>query len=190
MSRDALLVIDAQVNQFEGEGAVADAPQLLERLKRLVDAAREGGAPVIWVQNDGTPQDPDYPETPGWLLHPELAPREGEPVLRKTTCDVFQSTDIGRRLGDLGVEEVVVCGMQSNWCIRESSQGAVDHGFDLALVVDAHSTMEGGGISGSEKSAAQIRKEINEELWEIGRQLSTDEAVARWKTRRSHPDAP
>jgi nicotinamidase-related amidase len=189
MQRDALLVIDAQVNQFEGAGAVADAPQILARLKKLVDAAREGGAPVFWVQNDGGPEDPDYPETPGWLLHPELVPQEGEPVLRKTTCDVFQSTDIGRRLGDRNVEEVVIAGLQSNWCIRESSRGAVDHGFDLALVVDAHSTMEGGG-DGSGRSAAEIRKAINEELWEIGRQLSTDEAVARWKTRRTHPEAP
>jgi nicotinamidase-related amidase len=189
VSRDALLVVDAQVNQFEGGGAVADAPQILERLKRLVDAAREAGAPVVWVQNDGGPDDPDFPETAGWLLHPELVPRAGEPVLRKTTCDVFQSTDVGRRLGEFGVEEVVIAGMQSNWCIRESAHGAVEHGYDLALVVDAHSTMEGGG-DGSGRSAAEIRKAVNDELWEIGRHLSTDEAVARWKTRRTHPDAP
>jgi hypothetical protein len=49
--------------------------------------------------------------------------------------------------------------------------------------------MEGGG-DGSGRSAAEIRKAVNDELWEIGRHLSTDEAVARWKTRRTHPDAP
>jgi SAM-dependent methyltransferase len=68
-------------------------------------------------------------------------------------------------------------------------RGEVDHRNAFALVGDAHSTMEGGG-DGSGRSAAEIRKAVNDELWEIGRHLSTDEAVARWKTRRTHPDAP
>ncbi len=185
MSRDALLIVDAQVNQFEGEWAVADAPQILERLQRLVAAARDGDAPVLWIQNDGGAEDPDYPETAGWLIHPALVPVPGEPVLRKKSCDAFETTELGRILGELGVEEVVVAGLQSEWCIRATSKGAVERGYDLALVVDAHSTLDR-----PEKPAAQTRKEISDELWEIGRQLSTDEACARWATRRTHPDAP
>jgi len=46
-----LLVVDAQVNQFEPPMAVHDGPAILRRLKELVSRARAAGVPVAFVQD-------------------------------------------------------------------------------------------------------------------------------------------
>jgi nicotinamidase-related amidase len=78
-----LLIVDAQVNQFEPPMAVHDGPVILDRLKRLVARARAANVPIAFIQNDGGEADPDLPGTPGWALHPELLPtgsRSGQAV--------------------------------------------------------------------------------------------------------------
>src|SRR5262245_38068158 len=94
--RTAFLLIDAQVNQFDPSFPmpVLDAEKLLERLKDLVARARAANVPVIFVRNCGGAIDPDQKGTPGWQLHPQLQPLDGELVLDKTTCNTFASTDL------------------------------------------------------------------------------------------------
>jgi nicotinamidase-related amidase len=82
-----LLIVDAQVNQFEAPMAVYDGPAILARLKNLVARARAANVPVAFIQNDGGEADPDLPGTPGWALHPDLLPVGSEKVYRKTTTD-------------------------------------------------------------------------------------------------------
>jgi nicotinamidase-related amidase len=135
-----LLVVDAQVNQFEPPMAVHESLLILGRLKNLVERARAAGAPVAFIQNDGGEVDPDFPGTPGWALHPGLLPVGSEKVYRKTTTDSFHETGL---LGDLraaGVTDLVIAGMQSNYCIDATTRRAVQEGFNVTLVSDAHST--------------------------------------------------
>ena len=37
---------------------------------------------------------------------------------------------------------IVLAGAQSNWCIRASAYGALERGYDLTLVKDAHTTSD------------------------------------------------
>ena len=102
-----LLIVDAQVNQFEPPMAVHDGPVILDRLKRLVARARAANVPIAFIQNDGGEADPDLPGTPGWALHPELLPTGSEKVYRKTTTDSFHETGLLEDLRAAGAAEVV-----------------------------------------------------------------------------------
>ena len=134
-----LLVVDAQVNQFEPPMAVHGGPQILERLKSLVKRARAAHVPVTFIQNDGGEIDPDFPGAPGWALHPELLPAGSEKVYRKTTTDSFRETGLLEDLRAAGVKDLVIAGMQSNYCIDATTRRAVQEGFNVTLVSDAHS---------------------------------------------------
>src|SRR5437773_9316195 len=94
----ALLVIDAQCGLLDGEAAVPDAEAVLERLARLLAAARSAGALVIHLQHDGLPGAADEPGSPGWWIHPRLEPLPGERVLRKTQDDGFDGTPLEKLL--------------------------------------------------------------------------------------------
>jgi nicotinamidase-related amidase len=157
-----LLIVDAQVNQFEPPMAVHDGPVILDRLKRLVARARAANVPIAFIQNDGGEADPDFPGTPGWALHPDLLPVGSEKVHRKTTTDSFHETGLLEDLRAAGVTDLVIAGMQSNYCIDATTRRAVKEGFSVTLVSDAHST-----FSFTEEPAAAISARINQELTRI-----------------------
>lgn len=168
-----LLVVDAQVNQFEPPMAVHDGPQILERLKSLVKGARAAHVPVTFIQNDGGEIDPDFPGTPGWALHPELLPVGSEKVYRKTTTDSFHETGLLEDLRAAGVTDLVIAGMQSNYCIDATTRRAVQESFNVTLVSDAHST-----FSFTDEPAAVISARINQELARIV--VCTPETTIEW----------
>lgn len=158
--KTALLLVDAQVNQFDPPYQVASAQELLPRLQGLVGCFRASGAPVVFVRNCGTPGlDPDERGTPGWELHPSFVPLKGELLLDKTTLDTFESTPLEAELKARGIERVVIAGVQSEYCIRATSLGAVERGFEVTLVSDGHSTLDSKTRKAAEATAA-----VNAEL--------------------------
>jgi len=129
-----LLVVDVQV------GVMRDAwesPRVIRNVCRTVERARAEGVPVLWVQHS----DADLPEgSDRWQLVPELAPAAGEPILHKHFNSSFEQTPLDEELARLGATHVVLAGAATNWCIRATAYGALERGYDVTLVKDAHTT--------------------------------------------------
>jgi nicotinamidase-related amidase len=129
-----LLVVDVQV------GVMRDAwesPRVIRNVCRTVERARAEGVPVLWVQHS----DADLPEgSDRWQLVPELVPAAGEPVLHKHFNSSFEQTPLDEELARLGATHVVLAGAATNWCIRATAYGALERGYDVTLVKDAHTT--------------------------------------------------
>jgi nicotinamidase-related amidase len=132
--RTALLVVDVQT------GVVAEAHDrdaVVARIAGLVARARAAGVPVVWVQHadEGLVEDSE-----AWQLVPELGRDDAEPLVRKHYGDSFEDTDLEDVLARLGVASLVVCGAQTDACIRSTLHGAFVRGYDATLVGDAHTT--------------------------------------------------
>ncbi|GIH15349.1 isochorismatase family protein [Rugosimonospora africana] len=130
----ALLVIDVQ------NGVVAsahDRDAVVANIATLVDKARRGGAPVVWVQHSS---DNLVKGTDAWRYVPELIRDDAEPLVEKTYGDAFEDTTLERVLSGLGVGRLVVAGAQTDACIRATLHGAIVRGYDATLVSDAHTT--------------------------------------------------
>jgi nicotinamidase-related amidase len=155
----AFLLIDAQANMFDPSNPVEGAAELRERLAGLLARARTRGALVVFVRNCGTEGDPDSRGTPGWQIDPAFKPEPGDLVLDKTTCDTFASTSLGDELSGRGIRRVVIAGLQSDWCIRETTLGALGRGLDVTVASNGHST-----YAGRTRTAAEISRAVNEEL--------------------------
>jgi nicotinamidase-related amidase len=155
----ALLVVDAQVDMFDPANPVHSSAALLGRLMTLIERSRQARIPVLFVRNSGAPGDPDEPGTPGWEIHPAIAPAEGEPIVDKSTGDAFAGTRLHDDLQAAGVRRVIIAGLQSEYCIRDTVLGALARGFEVTLVSDGHGTYDAGG-----RAAAEISAAINTEL--------------------------
>lgn len=136
----ALLIIDMQVCHFPPDDLPHHAQEVLEVDRGLIDRARAKGVPVIFVQHCGAKGGEYEPGTPGWQMHPLLAPREGETVVRKWHPDSFQDTDLRAVLITMGVEKLIVAGMQSEMCIDTTVRRAYGLGYEVELVTDGHTT--------------------------------------------------
>ena len=130
----ALLIIDVQ-NGVVGEAY--DRNNVVTNIAALVDKARAAGVDVVWVQHhsDELPRDSD-----SWQLVPELAPRDGEPLVHKAYGDSFEDTDLESVLGARGIGRLFVAGAQTDECIRSTLHGAITRGYDATLIGDAHTT--------------------------------------------------
>ena len=69
-----------------------------------------------------------------------IAPADDEIVLRKTSSDVFSSTNIHYLLGNLGIRQLVICGLVTDQCVESAVRHACDLGYLVTLVTDACAT--------------------------------------------------
>ena len=70
----------------------------------------------------------------------------------KRTPDSFDGTELGSLLAD--APDVVIVGMQSEYCVRETSLAALKRGLGVVLVRGAHATYGGGKHTAAEIAAA------------------------------------
>lgn len=132
--RSALLVIDVQ-RDVVAEAFDRDA--VIDRIAGLVEQARAGGVPVVWVQHH---DEQLLKDTDGWQYVPELSISPDEPVVQKAFGDSFEATDLERVLAGRGIGHLFVAGAQTDACIRSTIHGAFTRGYDVTLVSDAHTT--------------------------------------------------
>lgn len=129
MSR-ALLVIDVQ-NDVVNPAFNRDA--VVSTIARLVDRARADGTPVVWVQHN----DPWLVVgSHGWHIVEDLTPAVGETRIDKQFRSSFEDTALADVVA--GVDELIVCGAETNYCIRHTIHSALERGFSVTLVGDAH----------------------------------------------------
>jgi nicotinamidase-related amidase len=69
-----------------------------------------------------------------------LKPLPGEHLLRKTSIGAFASTHIDSLLRALGAEQLWLCGVSTNMCVKTTAREAADRGYLVTLVEDACGT--------------------------------------------------
>lgn len=150
-----LMVVDVQVGVMN---EAWEAPRVIHNVQLAVDRARARGVPVIWVQHSS---DELPTGSPAWQWVPELVPAEGEARVPKQFNSAFEQTTLDSLLAGLGATHVVLAGAATNWCIRATAYGALDRGYDLTLVQDAHTTGTMQLDDGSTVEADSVVRDLN-----------------------------
>ncbi|WAJ28178.1 isochorismatase family cysteine hydrolase [Antarcticirhabdus aurantiaca] len=179
--QSALLFVDVQnyavhrdgAEFKEGGGAQAERfAYYLERLERvalpnmtrLQAGFRAAGIEVLYtvIENltaDGRDRSLDYKisgiDVPkgSWdgQVHASIQPGADEIVIRKTSSSVFISTNIDYVLRNLGIRQLVICGVVSDQCVESAVRDACDLGYLVTLVPDACATYS------ADRQAASVR---------------------------------
>jgi nicotinamidase-related amidase len=148
---DALLVIDV-LDSFDHDDAESLLASFRERgpgAASLLDAAREAGVPVIYVNDDRDRWDSDAPalareaaEGPGGDVIGQLLPRPGDHVLLKHRYSAFDHTALELLLEAESVERVLVVGGATEGCVVQTALDAREHGLKATIVADACATAD------------------------------------------------
>jgi hypothetical protein len=133
-NQSVLLVVDVQVGVMR---EAWEADRILSNVSRAVARARLAGAPVIWIQH----ADAELVDgSPDWQWATEVKPEPAEPVIAKRFNSAFEQTTLETTLAKLGAAKIVLAGAATNWCIRATAYAALERGYDLTLIHDAHTT--------------------------------------------------
>jgi nicotinamidase-related amidase len=130
----ALVIIDIQDFYFPG-GAVplVEPDKAARNAARVLARFRTAGWPVIHVRHDFEP---------GGSIHETVAPIDGELVVTKSEVSCFNGTDLLASLRELGVERLVLAGMQTHMCLEAATRAAHDLGFECIVIGDACATRD------------------------------------------------
>lgn len=156
--RMALLVYDMQEGVV---GQIENGPQIVARVKTLVDAARAGGFRVVYMRHMFLPKAMSgvsalrtamawqrvrtvaevgpflLRDSTGFDLVSELAPTPDELVLDKISMSAFVGTPLDIVLRDCGIDTFVVAGVAMEVGIEPTVRHAVDLGYLPVIVTDA-----------------------------------------------------
>ena len=191
-NRSALIIQDLQ-NDVIGEGgafadsgapAHAKSQNVVENVKRLADAARQAGMPVIhvlYIVDEGAPglkqnaplfvgvKEANALVRGSWGAAPVdgLEPQPGDHVVEKMRMNGFYNTRLDILLRGLGAETIVITGAWTNMSIEHTARHGADAGYEVLVVSDGTST------TGDEWQHAAL----DYAMTNVGRVASTDEVV-------------
>lgn len=157
----ALLVIDVQHALCSGKFKAFESERVIERINSVSRKMRAAGAHVVMIQHESVGGPLDF-GSEGWKLAVGLETLPTDISIRKRATDSFHQTGLHELLQELGVKKLVVCGLQSEFCVDTTTRRALALGYPVVLVADGHSTLDNSVLS-----AAQISAHHNETLSNI-----------------------
>lgn len=157
----ALIVIDVQ-QTFDDHGywGNRDNPDAESNILRLVDHWKDRGLPLVMVTHTSTrPESTFHPDRTSSQLKPFLADTKPTLAVTKTVNSSFLgSPDLAGWLTANGIEQVVLCGIQTNMCVETTARMSGNLGFSTVMAIDACHTFDLQGPDGSVIKAAELSK--------------------------------
>lgn len=142
----ALLIIDMQLMPFlwknYGGKEIYNEQKLLDNTQKLIEKARICEVPVYYIlftEQEGSMRAKNQPL---WQVHPQIAPKEKDRIIVKYHADSFFETDLHALLQKDGITDIIVCGVQTEFCVDTTIRSAFSYGYHSTLAMDAHSTFD------------------------------------------------
>ena len=172
--RTALIVYDMQVGIVS---QISDGRAVVERVRRVLEAAREGGYRVFFTRHMSLPNEvagvtqlrtamawqqletadevrPAFlRDSPRFQITPEVAPLPSEGVIDKITMSAFVGTPLDLAFRDCGINSFVITGIALEVGIEPTVRHATDLGYIPIVVADACGS---GDAAAAERSLATL----------------------------------
>ncbi len=156
MSKQALVIVDLQ-NDFcpGGSLAVPDGDQIVPVVNDLIEKFSRVGLPIFatrdWhpdnhvsFQAQGGPWPPHcIQNTPGARFHPDLRLPDNATIISKADSpdrdaySGFEGTDLAALLKEAGVDQIIVCGLATDYCVKATVLDGLKAGLAVTVVEDA-----------------------------------------------------
>lgn len=139
--KKALLIIDAQVALLETP--VYRKEEVISCIESLIDGARKTECKVIYIVDDDVVEhNPSRGE-----IHPRISPMDSDIVIHKTSTSAFFKTELNEVLQSHGIQQLIIAGCKTEYCIDTTCRHAIGLEYDVTLVADGHSTTDNDILS-------------------------------------------
>jgi len=180
--KQALIIVDVQ-NDFcpGGTLAVAHGDEVVAPLNKLIAEFLERGAPIFKSRDWHPAKTKHFADfggtwpihcvqgTKGAEFHPALTDDSRIQVISKGLGDedsysAFDGTDLASQLRERGVEEVLVGGLATDYCVKNTVLDALKQGFAVKALTNAMRPVE--LKPGDGDRAIEEMRDAGAEIWE------------------------
>lgn len=176
-----LLVIDSQ-REITNE-KLYKFDEFVSTVKMLIKTARENDVEVIFVRHDDGAETPMTKGLEGFEIYEGFAPEQGEKIFDKRLNSPFKDTGLAEYLSEKGETEIIITGLQTDYCIDAAVKCGFEHGYKIIVPQYANSTFDNNFMT-AEKSYEYY----NNFIWN-GRYaecISAEETVLKMQKQREH----
>jgi nicotinamidase-related amidase len=147
-ARRALVVID-MIQDYLTPGQplfISRAKEIVPALAARIAKARSEGEPVVYVHDYHDASDTDLEHWPlhavegtsGWMMVDELAPKDGDVLVRHRTYSGFFETDLHQQLQRLSVGKLVMTGCATELQLFATATDALMRGYQVEVPSGLH----------------------------------------------------
>lgn len=167
-----LLVVDTQKlitnkNLYKFE-------EFKSNVKKLIAMSRENSIEVIFVRHDDGVDNELTKGNDGFEIYEEFQPADNELIFDKTVNSSFKDTGLLEYLKQKKENEIMIVGLQTDYCIDTTIKAGFEHGFKMIVPANTNSTFDNKYMS-----AERNYRYYNEFMWNrrYAECISFEEAV-------------
>ncbi len=126
--KTAFIIIDVQERLMP---VIFNNTEVFENVNRLIEGSKILGVPLLITEQ--------YPKGLGKTCTEVIIP-EGQEVIEKVCFSCLLSDPVNEKLKTLGIEQVVLAGVESHICVLKTALDALNSGLQVHVVADAVSS--------------------------------------------------
>ena len=144
---------------FTLKDGVYNADTIIDNSEKCIKKAMNKNFKIIMTQHEN--KSFLRKGTDDWDLIEDVKKYSDESfIFEKSRPSIFQNTSLKGFLIENGITTIYVGGLISNGCVKDACLESVQHGFDVYLIDDCHSTVY--------KNAKKVINDINIQMQEAG----------------------
>ena len=169
-----LLVIDIQKG-ITDEGLYAFG-SFIENVQKIIEIARKNDIEIIYFQHDDGPGTGFSIGDTDFEIAKQVEPKKGEKVFVKDINSCFGNKEFTGYLDSINEKELMIVGLQTNYCIDATIRTAFDRGYHVIIPEGTNSTFDNDYMN-----AETTYKYYNEMMWpeRYAQCVTMDEALKR-----------
>lgn len=140
MKDTVLLVVDVQTALIESHPY--QEKKILKNIGQLLAQCRKSGIEVIYVRHDSGEDDELKYGSEGWQVEHRVEPAAGERIFDKKFNSAFRQTGLKEYLDKKGVKNIILVGLQAEYCIDATCKVAFEYGYQVYVPRDCIFTFD------------------------------------------------
>ena len=130
----------------------------VHHVRELIRMARKHKVEVIYVRHDDGVGSELTPGTSGYEIYDQFQPKIDEKIFDKTVNSIFKDSGLLEYLH--GQKEIIIVGLQTDFCIDASIKCGFEHGFQMIVPENSNTTIDNKFMT-----AKQSYQYYNEMMW-------------------------
>lgn len=167
-----LLVVDVQKG-ITNSGLYA-YESFIGNITELIATARNNNVEVIYIQHDDGPGSGFSMGDEAFAIAEQVTPESDEKIFVKTINSCFGNQDFAEYLKGTGEKELMIIGLQTNFCIDATVKSAFERGYKVIIPAGTNSTFDNNYMD-----AETTYRYYNEMMWpkRFAECVSMEEAI-------------
>ncbi|WP_252217431.1 cysteine hydrolase family protein [Clostridium sp. VAP41] len=134
--------------------------KFVSNVEKIIATARQNNIEIIYVRHDDGAENELTKGTEGFEIYEKFIPSKDEKIFDKEVNSAFKDTGLLEYLISKGEKDIIIVGLQTDYCIDATIKCGFEHGFHMIVPAYSNTTVENKFMS-----AEQTYRYYNEFIW-------------------------